>query len=99
MKKLIMIAIVMLGFAGISQAQTKPSKTGVKPTVKTEKLSTAKQTAPVKADGTPDMRYSVNKNAAKPLKADGTPDMRYKANKATPVKTVTKPATTSKTKN
>jgi len=99
MKKLIMIAIVMLGFAGISQAQTKPSKTGVKPTVKTEKLSTAKQTTPVKADGTPDMRYSVNKTAAKPLKADGTPDMRYKTNKTTATKTETKTAAKTKAKN
>ncbi len=99
MKKLIMIAIVMLGFAGISHAQTKPSKTGVRPTVTTEKVSTVKQTTPVKADGTPDMRYTVNKNATKPLKADGTPDMRFKANKATAVKTGIKPATTSKTKN
>jgi len=48
---------------------------------------------PLKADGTPDMRFKVNKQAAAaaaagkgksgcgPLKADGTPDMRFKANK------------------
>lgn len=39
----------------------------------------------LKADGTPDMRYSANKNAAPavagPKKKDGTADMRYKANK------------------
>ena len=50
----------------------------VKPVVKTA--------TPVKADGTPDMRFKVNKNGTKetpkgPLKADGTPDLRYKANK------------------
>jgi hypothetical protein len=42
----------------------------------------------LKKDGTPDMRYQANKDAAKeakpagPLKKDGTPDMRHKANKA-----------------
>jgi len=42
----------------------------------------------LKKDGTPDMRYKANKDAAKtattpagPLKKDGTPDMRHKANK------------------
>ena len=39
----------------------------------------------MKADGTPDMRYSANKMAAPaaagPKKKDGTADMRYKANK------------------
>ena len=50
------------------------------------------QAGPLKKDGTPDMRYSVNKAAAAtaarpssargPTKADGTPDMRYSANKA-----------------
>ena len=50
----------------------------------------------MKADGTPDMRYSENKmtKTAKmstgPKKADGTPDMRYKANKTTKVTTKTK---------
>lgn len=40
--------------------------------------------APKKADGTPDMRYKSNKEAAKAtpkLKKDGTPDKRYKENK------------------
>jgi len=32
---------------------------------------------PLKADGTPDKRYTANKS----LKKDGTPDMRYKTNK------------------
>jgi len=40
---------------------------------------------PTKKDGTPDMRYKANKDAAKTppvhLKADGTPDKRYKENK------------------
>lgn len=49
---------------------------------KTEKASTT--AAPIKKDGTPDKRYSVNKKqaAAKgPVKKDGTPDKRYKTNK------------------
>jgi len=43
---------------------------------------------PAKKDGTPDMRYKANKDAAaaKPatthMKKDGTPDKRYKENKA-----------------
>jgi hypothetical protein len=43
----------------------------------------------MKADGTPDMRYSENKStkttkmSTGPMKADGTPDMRYKTNKTT----------------
>ncbi len=41
---------------------------------------------PSKSDGTPDMRYKLNKEKFKatapgPKKADGTPDMRYKENK------------------
>ena len=39
----------------------------------------------MKKDGTPDMRYKENKDAARkaegPKKKDGTPDMRHKANK------------------
>ena len=42
--------------------------------------------APVKSDGSLDMRYKVNKDKkvavpAGPTKADGTPDLRYKENK------------------
>jgi hypothetical protein len=58
-----------------------------------KKTETAKQEAPakkteggqkLKKDGTPDMRYKENKEAAKPAahtKKDGTPDKRYKENK------------------
>jgi len=41
-------------------------------------------TAPVKRDGTPDMRYKTNKENAAPVthtKKDGTPDKRYTENK------------------
>ncbi len=55
-------------------AQKEPAKTTDKPAA-----------GPTKKDGTPDMRYKENKEAAKPApgptKKDGTPDMRYKANK------------------
>ena len=60
-------------------------------TVKSTAPAAAKKAAtvatPTKADGTPDMRYKVNKETktvvAGPKKKDGTADMRYKANKAT----------------
>ncbi|XP_013420769.1 uncharacterized protein LOC106181058 isoform X1 [Lingula anatina] len=46
--------------------------------------STSHNAGPLKSDGTPDMRYAVNKTSSScgPLKKDGTPDMRYAANKA-----------------
>jgi hypothetical protein len=47
------------------------------------------QAIPLKKDGTPDMRFSVNKaavarpsSARGPVKKDGTPDMRFSSNKA-----------------
>ena len=48
---------------------------------------TASTASPTKKDGTPDMRYNSNKDAAKSApatthtKKDGTPDKRYKENK------------------
>jgi len=46
---------------------------------------TASTAGPTKKDGTADMRYKANKEAAKPttthVKKDGTPDKRYKENK------------------
>jgi hypothetical protein len=55
-------------------------------------------TGPTKKNGTPDMRYKANKDAAtKPApvhtKKDGTADMRYKENKTTTT-TPTQPKTT-----
>lgn len=41
------------------------------------KTATTTVAGPVKKDGTPDKRFSSNKQ----LKKDGTPDMRYKVNK------------------
>ena len=81
MRKLFLIASLVLASVGIGFAQTTPAA----PTkAKTEK--TARPAAgPTKKDGAADMRYKANKDAktapAGPTKKDGTPDMRYKANK------------------
>jgi hypothetical protein len=85
MKKIILIVNLLFAFAGFTFAQT-PAK-AQDPKAKTTQTKPAANTAgPTKKDGTPDMRYKANKDAAKakpagPVKKDGTPDMRYKANK------------------
>ena len=86
MKKLFLIASLVLASAGIGFAQTTPAAPA-----KTKTEKTAKPAAgPTKKDGTPDMRYKANKDAAKTpaahTKKDGTPDMRYKENKDKPKK-------------
>ncbi|WP_076790743.1 hypothetical protein [Chlorobium sp. KB01] len=61
--------------AAVKAAEKPVAKPVAKPAVTTA--------APTKKDGTPDMRFKANKEAAKPAgptKKDGTPDMRYKAN-------------------
>jgi hypothetical protein len=71
---LLLVLVNMAGFA-----QTTPKK-AVTPVV----VTPAKPAAPVKADGSLDMRYKANKEAAKTapkLKKDGTPDKRYSRNK------------------
>jgi len=87
MKKIICIIAALLIIGLPSFAQNKDAK---KPAA--AKQTPAKTTAPAaaktKKDGSPDMRYKANKEAAKPapkLKKDGTPDKRYKENK-TPAK-------------
>jgi outer membrane lipoprotein-sorting protein len=87
MKKIItalFFVISALFFTSVN-AQQKPAK---KATAKTStvkaKDATMTQTAPLKKDGTADMRYKENKMKAQPVgpkKKDGTADMRYKANK------------------
>ena len=77
-----MIASLVLASVGIGFAQTTPAAPTKAKTEKTAKPATG----PTKKDGTADMRYKANKDAAKPApagptKKDGTPDMRYKANK------------------
>ena len=94
MKKLFLALVLVAGLGKFASAQTAAAKPAVttKTSVAVQRPAAAKVTAtahPVKADGTPDMRYKSNKAklaatvAAGPKKADGTPDMRYKANKAT----------------
>lgn len=86
MKRIILAFAFMLAFTGLTFAQTSPAKTDKK------KAATTSTTAPgpKKKDGTADMRYKANKDAAKApatthLKKDGTPDKRFKENK--PAKT------------
>jgi hypothetical protein len=85
MKKVIVLASMLFAFAGFSFAQTAPAKTDKKPVAKT-----ATTAGPTKKDGTADMRYKANKDAAKTpavhTKKDGTPDKRYKENKTAPAK-------------
>jgi hypothetical protein len=84
----IVMSFMMLN-ASMSMAQDKTKGGGNKRPVKTTTPENAQATpaAKTKKDGTPDMRYSENKNKkaeaapAGPLKKDGTPDMRHKANK------------------
>jgi hypothetical protein len=70
MKKLFLIASLLMTLTGMTFAQTTPKKP-----------------APTKKDGTADMRYKANKDAAKAapatthVKKDGTPDKRFKENK------------------
>ena len=83
MKKLLIAACMMLGFAGIVSAQEAAPKAKEKkstemkavkkdaPPAKVVKMKTAKP-APAPAAATP---------AAGPTKKDGTPDKRFKANK------------------
>ncbi|HMH32597.1 MAG TPA: hypothetical protein VK543_06175 [Puia sp.] len=87
MKKTILIASLLFFLAGTSFAQTgKPEK--AKTAAKTAPATKATTAAgPAKKDGTADMRYKENKDAAKAkpatthMKKDGTPDKRYKENK------------------
>jgi len=86
MKKLLFAALLMLAGTGMF-AQAKPKKDTTK-TATAKVVPNAKATAggPTKKDGSADMRYKANKDAAKPapagpLKKDGSADMRYKANK------------------
>jgi hypothetical protein len=99
MKKLLILASMLFLTAGVfAQAQPKkekakdPKMTVVKKEDKKDAAKVvpiSKPTAsanPTKKDGTKDMRFKANKEAAKPVaagptKKDGTADMRFKANK------------------
>ena len=88
MKKLFLIASLLMTLTGMTFAQTKKPKsdTATKKTVATTTKPTT-TAGPKKKDGTADMRYKANKDAAaaKPatthVKKDGTPDKRFKENK------------------
>src|SRR5690348_16078997 len=83
MKKIVFTLSLLLTLGAISFAQKNPKDK--KPATTTTK--TAATTTHTKKDGTADMRYKENKDAAKAkpatthVKADGTPDKRYKENK------------------
>lgn len=79
MKKLVIILLVVLGCAtSFAQSGAVAKKQAAQKEVKQEATK-------MKKDGTPDMRYKENKDAARKetvhLKKDGTPDKRYKENK------------------
>ncbi|GGH78908.1 hypothetical protein HNQ91_005228 [Filimonas zeae] len=95
MKKMIMALMAACVLTVSSFAQTtKPTKKAEGTTQQTNTKKEAKTASPTKKDGTADMRFKANKDAAKaqkpagPVKKDGTPDKRYKANKpaTTPAK-------------
>lgn len=75
-----MLAFMMFSFiTGVGQTDQKAAS---KNEINQEKIT--KEDKKLKKDGTPDMCYKENKDAAKPagpLKKDGTPDKRYKENK------------------
>ncbi len=94
MKKLLIAASLFFITSGVfAQAQPKKEKDAKLTVVKKEDKKDAAKVVPVtktatgtKKDGTADMRFKANKEAAKPVaagptKKDGSADMRYKANK------------------
>ena len=100
MKKLLIAAAMIIASTGIF-AQAPPKKDAKDSKMTAVKKDTAKKATakvvpmtkpapaagPTKKDGSADMRYKTNKEAAKPapagpVKKDGSADMRYKANKA-----------------
>ena len=93
MKKIILalMATCLLSVASFAQTKEKKATGTQKPattTTATPKKETKAAATTTKKDGTPDMRYKENKEAAKaqktagPTKKDGTPDKRFKENKA-----------------
>ncbi|HEY2347929.1 MAG TPA: hypothetical protein VGH64_02885 [Puia sp.] len=97
MKKLFIAFILLTSFNLISHAQATPAQTPPAKAKKPVTTATAPKTAttakaattagPTKKDGSADMRYKANKDAAKTApttthtKKDGTADKRYKENK------------------
>jgi hypothetical protein len=78
--------IVAQDTKSVKKEPAKKVTTTVDKEVKTDNKANPPAGVPTKKDGTPDMRYKENKEAAKavpagPTKKDGTLDMRYKENK------------------
>lgn len=88
MKKIITALLFVMStlfFTNVNAQQKTTKKATTKTSTVKAKDATMTKTAPLKKDGTADMRYKENKMKAKPvgpLKKDGTADMRYKTNKA-----------------
>ena len=93
MKKIFLALTLIAGISFSSIAQSTPSKdkkpatTTAKPATATAAKPATAAAGPTKKDGSADMRYKANKDAAKAApatthtKKDGTPDKRYKENK------------------
>jgi hypothetical protein len=81
MKKIALIASLMLAFAGINFAQTTPATTAAKPKTAKTKKAPATSATPAATTATPATPAKPATATAGPTKKDGTPDMRYKANK------------------
>ena len=87
MKKLFLAAVMMIGFAGISFAQTaKPADTKAKKPAATSATKSTVAATPATTPATKPAAKASPATAAKPvaskdvvLKKDGTPDKRYKA--------------------
>ncbi|MBL7737118.1 MAG: hypothetical protein JNL51_16800 [Chitinophagaceae bacterium] len=87
MKKLLIAAIVMMGFMVSGMAQTAPAAKANDQSAKhAAKLSHMKQSASKTTDAAPAVSSKANTATSSAgektaLKKDGSPDMRYKANK------------------
>jgi hypothetical protein len=82
MKKLLLSALALVGFASLSIAQTaaKTAAPAAKPKMEAVKKETAKPATSAKVVSMPAAKTAATPAAA-PLKKDGTPDKRFKANK------------------
>ncbi len=98
MKKLLMAALVLIGFSAATLAQTTPAVKKTEPS----KVQVAKKTTPAPAtvpaankatSATTKPAAAVSPGAAVPLKKDGTPDKRYKANQGSTTGPVKKDGT------
>ena len=94
MKKFIFAVLLLTGISVYSNAQsthpntkTPANTTSIKPAAASAAKPATTSAGPTKKDGSADMRYKSNKEAAKATpvtthtKKDGTPDQRYKENK------------------